>query len=874
MSDCSPMRRCRRRLPALFAVLIVLFAGSALPVGAAAPVMLEKDGFFVYFPPAEKAIGARLMRQLPDMVSFLIERGLAVRPPMHILLEADRDEPEVQVHVIPHLGIRIPLRAPGVLEDGYTESDPWNYFLFKGLCRQGIYGIRGGIPGYIYRALGEVISPNVIIPPWVEEGICGMLYAQYRRQEIQDPLSADIFRNTSPPDLDIISHHPQIWPGYLAYRIYGPPFFKWLEQKYGWDKILEFLQVHGRGIIPIEIDLKARQVFGKTGIALWRDFQLEHTRNTQAPAAMLITGYWGQPLVYWNRAGVFPGKLQIRHRGRYGYVEPGGSLWLSEYSGMSRIYRYTAGTATAKSFRHVWDPGPGQVAVTRNGHRPALVIFADDGKGGFRRARNREREKATVIDAPTGVIQLSGPVRDGKGRVAVAGNLNGNWDIWVYDRQWYRLTTTPSIEMDPWWEDESLVYASNVSGGFQIHAADGEQITRSATAAILPRQGKYLNLTPTGWRLMNYKLDRVSFAPLVLPETDTRTPVVETPSIEPKAYSPFKSLWPNYIRPDIFAAVTDLQIGIATKSRDVTGDFKFDAAIRYSFDTDFFAARVGFQAWQVGTQYVRYPLSYTTAIDQEVDEARNEIKLFWRPLEGRWADEFSILRATEGFELASGLEISLNGRTFEPLNESGSTEEEGWLGLAFAGNYGIFSSWANAEFFTENRQSLSLGGSLLFGDQILSLLSVMGGRSWGGEPSIGHTTFRVGGNIGEGYFTRRPTRLFPIRGFDANLLEASKAAAGTVEVFWPLANLQYGYATLPLYLHRLRLGTFVDAGFAAEEVTSDDLLVGAGFELVTSLEFAWGNFSAFRAGVAWPLRQPDFLDEDGPKFVFQLGRPL
>jgi hypothetical protein len=40
------------------------------------------------------------------------------------------------------------------------------------------------------------------------------------------------------------------------------------------------------------------------------------------------------------------------------------------------------------------------------------------------------------------------------------------------------------------------------------------------------------------------------------------------------------------------------------------------------------------------------------------------------------------------------------------------------------------------------------------------------------------------------------------------------------------------------------------------------------------MEIAWGNFSALRIGIAWPVVQPDYLDEDGPVFVFQLGRPL
>jgi hypothetical protein len=855
--------------PVLYAAIILF----TLTTTATALVYVEKQGVLFYFPENETEIAAALTEKMPEFISFLAQKGLAINRPLHIILDDKLDEPQVKVHVIPHREIRIPLRAPGVLEDGYTREDPWAYYLFKGLCLQGIYGIRSGIPGLLHKGFGDIVSPNVIIPPWVEDGICGLLYAQYRGKKIQDPFEAAVFHASPPPDLDIISHHPQIWPGYHGYRIYGKPFMHWLNREYGWSKILKFLQLHGRGIIPIEIDLKAIKVFGKTGAALWSDFQKAYTREIPAGEGLLITGYWGEPFVYWNRAGVYPGKVQVRQRGRYGYAEPDGTLWVSQYDELARLYKYSKGTVVSMDLKRVWDPGPGRVAVTRMGHRPYLIIFADDARGGFRRARRSDSDRALLIAAPGGVIQLSGPVRDGQGRIAVAANTAGNWDIWVYDDQWHRLTKTPSIEMDPWWEGDTLVYASNMSGKFQIHAANQNPLTQSAYGAILPRHGKYLNLTARGWKLQNYKLERVAFAKLAYP-MDAR---VEAPAehgpMETKPYTPFKSLWPNYIRPDLFAAVTDLQIGIATKSRDVTGDYIFDAGIRYSFDTNFLALRGALQVRRIGARYTRYPLSYTTALDQTVDEARNEVKLFWRPIEEKTISTEDLLRTADGFELREGLELSVNWRTWRPLEGEDSYQDEGWAALSFATRQGILGGWGNLEIFTESRQSLSLGLNLLFGDQIISVMDLMAGRAWG-QPTLGHTTFRIGGNIGEGYFTRNPSRLFPVRGFDSNLLESSKAAAGRIEVLWPLANLQYGYTTVPLFLHRLRLGTFVDAGLASEKFKADDLLVGAGFEFVTSLEIAWGNLSAFRIGVAWPLVQPDFLNEKGPQFVFQLGKPL
>ena len=855
-------------------ILGAVFVFLVLAKSAWALVYAEIEGSYLYFPKSEQEIGSRLAQQLPAMLSFLSNRGLSVKPKLHIVLDDQLDVPEAEVRVIPHREIRIPLRAPGVLEDGYTEEDPWSYFLFKGLCLQGIYGIRSGIPGFLYRGFGEVISPNVIIPPWVEDGICNLLYAQYRQREIQDPLEAAIYQTSPPPDLDSISNHPQIWPGHHGYRIYGKPFMSWLCKEYGWDKILEFLEVHGQGIIPIEVDLKARKVFGKTGVALWNDFQKAYGPKAVSEQGLLITGYWGEPFVYWNRSGVYPGKIQLRRRGRYGVAEPDGTLWISQYhAGTSRIYKYAKGTALPTRMRHVWDPGPGGVAVTRKGRLPLIIVFPDDGKGGFRRSGKSDIKQTTLIPAPPGAIQMSGPVRSKQGRIAVAASLDGNWDIWIHDGQWRRLTKTPSIEFDPWWEGETLVYASNLSGKFQIHRADQSQITRADHVAILPRHGKYLNLTARGWRLASYDVVGFPDAPVGEPLREEHEAERRTPEVKTEPYTPFKSIWPNFIRPDVFAAVTDLQIGLATKGRDVTGKYLLDAGIRYSFDTDFFALRAGAQVLNLGFQATRYPLSYQTNLVEEVDEARNEIKLFWRPFETKETITAEVLRPGEGIELYEGLELSINWRNYKPLEEESSTEDETWASATFMKQSGIFSAWANFEFFSEDRQALSGGFRLLFGDKIFTLLDVMGGRAWG-EPVLGHNTFRIGGNVPEGYFTRRPSRLFPIRGFDSNLLEASKAATAGLEVFWPLANLQTGYKTFPLYLHRLRLGTFVDAGFAGEKPSKDDLLVGAGIELVTSMEIAWGNFSALRIGIAWPVVQPDYLNEDGPVFVFQLGRPL
>jgi hypothetical protein len=40
------------------------------------------------------------------------------------------------------------------------------------------------------------------------------------------------------------------------------------------------------------------------------------------------------------------------------------------------------------------------------------------------------------------------------------------------------------------------------------------------------------------------------------------------------------------------------------------------------------------------------------------------------------------------------------------------------------------------------------------------------------------------------------------------------------------------------------------------------------------MQLAWGYSSDFRISLAWPVRQPDYLDQSGPTLIVQFGKPL
>lgn len=847
-------------LRAIWALLIIfsnLTSAMALNV-------IEKENFYIYYPDGATSLAVKLSRQAPEMAAFMSNHALPLSLPIHIILDDELDHPEVQTNLFPHRAIRIPIRAPGVLEDGYTEADPWRYFLFKGLSILAISSERSGLPGSLYWIFGEIISPNLILPDWIFDGISHLLYEQWVQRRVKEPLSAAIFKATPVPDLDRVSNHPEIWPGRFSYRIYGRPFVRWLHQRYGWKKLLTFIQRHGRGILPLEIDIKAKLTFGLSWNQIWRYFQAEHIPLAYDDQGFSISGYWDNPFVYWNAMGIYPGSSARAQRSRYGFVDPLGWLWHSQYTnGVAELKLQNGDTIRTLNIEHVWDPGPGAVAVSREGARPHLVLFDARTQASSFGDHYETIPIKNKISVPPHIIQLSGPVMDSDGRIAVAANSGGNWDIWLYDGVWHQVTDAPSIEMDPWLANNRLIFSSNSSGTFQLQGADMRALTTAPVAATLPRGQSYLNMGATGWQLKTIDGGKIPALPTLLPvaEPDTPKPDQSDPAGTP--YSAFKSIWPNQLRPDINFNSDDFQIGLSTEAFDVSKAYAWDAGIRYDTDRSRFTWRLGWQANQFSARATHYPFGYQTQRQLqnmtlepiEVSENRTEIRVAYAPLQ------------------LKGLSLAANWRHYRSVLDDRLSDSEGWASLGFEDPLGRLHLSTHLDLFDDGSQSLYGSMYYWFGQRINTLIKLEAGKTWG-DLKPGHNTFRIGGYSTEGDFTRRTTRLFPLRGFEANTLDAGQAAVLGVEMVLPLARLQTGYKTLPLFLHNISVGTFVDAGFASDRFRSEDFLIGAGFELITGMQLAWGSRSDFRIGVAWPIQQPDAFEDKGAIILIQIGSPL
>ena len=156
----------------------------------------------------------------------------------------------------------------------------------------------------------------------------------------------------------------------------------------------------------------------------------------------------------------------------------------------------------------------------------------------------------------------------------------------------------------------------------------------------------------------------------------------------------------------------------------------------------------------------------------------------------------------------------------------------------------------------------------------------------------GTTEFNTGGTSGAqaelvpGVIVGDPARLFGVRGFAPATQRGSRAVAGTVEYRAPLVMPARGVGLVPLFVDRLSVAVFGDAGRAwcggAERAgpqgavlclprgVRDGWLASAGAEVALDLGVQWDAPYRARVGVAQPVARPADVSR-GTAWYFTLG---
>ena len=145
----------------------------------------------------------------------------------------------------------------------------------------------GGFPGAVAEFFGKGLSPNLISPSWLVEGLA--VYSESRASKFAGRLNYGLYKayveaaaydNKLPSIMKAASNSMEFPYGEGIYY-YGGVFIDHLSKKYGEDKITSFINNYGSSIPLLEIDKASRKSFGKTLPQLWQEWEVELAKDAK-----------------------------------------------------------------------------------------------------------------------------------------------------------------------------------------------------------------------------------------------------------------------------------------------------------------------------------------------------------------------------------------------------------------------------------------------------------------------------------------------------------------------------------------------------------------------------------------------------------------
>ncbi len=477
------------------------------------------------------------------------------------------------------------------------------------------------------------------------------------------------------------------------------------------------------------------------------------------------------------------------------------------------------------------------------------------------------------------------------------------------------VTRDRALDVNPVWSPggDKIYFSSDRGGIFNVHQFrlhDGRlrQVTNVETGAMMPTVSPdekwlvYSGYRSTGYDLFALKLDESRFLTPLPPPNDRPDPHPEAPPVPMKkyAYNPLPTLRPfayNFdYAPGNFGANA---LTIATLGGDIVGNHNFAATV--IGDPNAPAPMVSL-SYGYGRLPVDLGLSFSTRFTPRSDFRFNDG-------DQEFIEESYSFRSSLGYthpgEFASqGLSVAYTATILDaelPVASVGTLDpyaevtREPLRGLLTQITLGYSLTTVERAFYTMGpvrgsslRLSLDLADEFIGSSESLFLarynlatyvelpwgyqtigLRALGGMSTGTFSRRG--TFFVGGynlensdllgQITDGVFNGA----FVLRGYDPGAYRGRTFILNTAEWRVPIADVDFGFDTVPVYLRRVAANFFLDYGgafnrfdFEAVEfftkgalINSPQLATGLGAELWFDMTLGYGLATLFRVGYAF-----------------------
>ncbi|HWA76861.1 MAG TPA: BamA/TamA family outer membrane protein, partial [Polyangiaceae bacterium] len=491
---------------------------------------------------------------------------------------------------------------------------------------------------------------------------------------------------------------------------------------------------------------------------------------------------------------------------------------------------------------------------------------------------------------------------DGKHVAYSVWSRGGFRDIRVVDLEnntFRELTHDRAIDQQPSWspDGKTLFFSSDRTGVANVYAYDLErdelaQVTNVITGAYMPAVSAdgstlaYVGYTSYGFDLFLMPLDRARYLPaLPAPERPDGRPQLSARKWPVTPYSPLGTLGPRSYEIDYGTGTFGNAITVSTRGSDAVGHHAFAAAVTLETEGP---------EWRAGLDYdySRLPFVLRTSLFRYVvprnnyriaEEARTVTERSYGVSTGIGfyvPGEFDGQSAALSYTVASYTHDTPFGTAADPWSPVPSEPSSGVIATAHLGY--AFSNAEGSLYGVSAERGFTLylgtdfGGPALGSETTLAAfsgaltgylqmpwqphhvlaLAVSGGGSGGTYPRRG--LFSTGGFADvpafDVYRSGIRQSAFVLRGFEPGQFVGNEYTLLNAEYRFPIAAVDRGVSTLPVFLEQLSGALFADWGGAYDRIDRNDpfqvMHLGVGGELWIQALLGYRVDGTLRLGLA------------------------
>ncbi len=739
--------------------------------------------------------------------------------------------------------------------------------------------MQSGFPSGFNSLFGRVYLPNILQPLNQIEGLAVYSESKNSAFGRNNSALSDGILRAAVNDgkwiaLDRAGVASPCWPRDASY-IYGGKFYEYLAEKYGEKKLALYQRKHSNLVIPFMQNVPAKSVFGKSFPDLWIQWkryafkrylvqvesiktqgltQFRRLTNDGFDKTGLAGSHDGKFLAYieWNSHG-WPSLILFEPAsGRREVIDQGNFIGSMDFSRDGRFLAYGKMEYAGLGEKlygdlYLCELNSKKTRRITKGARARDPAFSGDGQRIYFVQSRMDQNALAVVDLQSKNIQVitdfdreqlfSHPAvsPDGKKMVLTAWQPGGYHDIWLYHierGEWRPLMTDRAQDISPSWSDDGqkIIFASDRSGVWNVYeyfpgSGSFSRITNVIGGAFDPVSfdGRlyYFDLGSAGFDLVQPAIfDSLKYQTPEYCDTASFVPIEPDSALtySLQDYCPARTMLPFFWFP---AGMVDEQGGALGVMLAGSDDLMFKSYTAMIVP-DFTSHRFYYQLdYFDNSRTVKLGLSLSDRVITEAVESNGKDTTYYRRKQSQGIT-LSLPVTRTGKIFSAGLSFchncytSLNGDIFlwDPYWNGHLSRLQLNLDFANAHNFGFSIS-------PEQGRGISLE-SRLYRKELGGELDQTWNSAWWREYlplPFRHQVLMAGfraGAWGKGGYVDEDIPDMDPRGFTYLWPDYRYRALLTAEYRFPIAYVERGHSTWPLYLKNISGVLLMDAGMASD----------------------------------------------------------